>query len=426
MIKNAITVLFIFMTGHLSFLFSQIEIDSTIQIGDTGQLLLLETHSGDQLVGSATSWEEDTLFFLLGMGSNLVFHLSEIKNITALEGLSLHDATDYSKGEFTFISDKGQFRRGQLLMFSNYGVRIRYNNRRRAFLQGSNLLEAKFSEQGLYGAYPNNFRLKLEDGSSFLGHLVGISPGHIDFQPLGRAPTRYSRISVKSIYPKKERRPVTGHQRSLLITPTGFNLQRGEAEFRNINYFINTSYSKGLTNNVSMTFGVFGVEPYVQVKTSKDFGKYLHLSVSGGVTLTGAAGGHASLSLGTPDHFLNMGFMKNRGDFIFGNTDMNAIYFGGSFRIGDRQRLIGEMIHVVEERTFLDFNQYGTNGFGFGYGWFGRRISLTFGLMLAEKTESEFCFVPPSFFIECNTENYSFNTIPVISTSIYFGDMYKK
>ncbi|MEO1257292.1 MAG: hypothetical protein AAFZ15_00790 [Bacteroidota bacterium] len=425
MIKFVTSVLFIVLSGQLSCLFSQIEVDSTLLIGDTTQLVLLQTEKGDQLVGSVTHWTQDSLKFLLNVGSALRFQLSEVKSIDVLEAKRKSVAVDYSKGEFTFISGNNQFRRGQLLIYTRQGVRIRYNRKRHAYIRNSNLLEVTFSEKGLYGEYPNRFRLSLKEGKPIVGRLIGMGPDFIDFQAIGQAPVRYPRSSVTSIFPKKIRRPIIGHQRSLLIAPTGFNLRRGEVEYRNVDYILNNTYSKGLTDNLSVTAGLFGLEPYVQFKVSKDFGKYFHASMGGGVTVSGAVGGHASLSLGTPDYFLNMGYIKGVGDFIFGDTDMDAIHVGGSFRIADRHRLIGEAIHVVERRTLLDFNQYGTNGFGVAYAWFARRVSLTMGLMFAEKTETDICIIPPFTVIECNTENYAYNVFPIISTSIFFGEMYR-
>ena len=217
---------------------------------------------------------------------------------------------------------------------------------------------------------------------------------------------------------------MTGHQRALFLTPTGFNLRKGQSEFRNINYILN-SYSTGFNDHFSGTIGLLGIEPYVQLKTSYDLSQYIHLSVGVGASLAGGLGWQTAASIGIPDHYLNLGYMRNKGETSFSETDMNAIFFGGSTRIDSRHRFFAEFTHIIEKEDLFETNGYGTNTFALGLGWFGNRFSVNFSLLLAERIFSDFCFNGVTF-IPCNDEAYEYIPIPVISTSIFFEQSAKQ
>ena len=381
-------------------------------------MVTLYTQDGDQLIGGIASWSKDTLTFQLGTGNLLRYHLREVKRIEVSDKPTFDAATDYSRGRFTVLSKDGRIREGELLNMTRQAVRVKYMRNRRAYIRTDNLEEIVFDPNPRYQVMENSFRLSLQGEGKINGQLLEVNSEYVHFRPEGNDPVKIQRSDVLSIYKKKGPRPVMGHQRALLLTPTGFNLRKGESEFRNIDYIVN-SFTSGFSDHVSGTVGLFGIEPYFQLKANHDFNHLLHVSIGGGITLAGAVGWHTSVSIGTPDQFINLGYMKGIGELTFSDTDMNAFFVGGSYRVGNRQRIIGEFTHIVEKRNLFDANAYGTNTFAFAYGWFGKRVSLNLGLMLTESIEN-FCFgtFGP---VPCDDETYYFIPIPVISTSIYFG-----
>ena len=406
---------FILLSIHLT---SQVTIEGVLRLGDTSQVLGLETQNGDHFIGSISSWLKDTLTFQLGTDDLIRFHLEDVKKIEVLNKPFYNAHTDYTHGQFTILSKDGIVREGQLISMNQQGIRVKYMGNRRIYIRRSNLEEVVFDPYADYPNFENNYKLNLTRGGKIIGHLLHVDEEFIHFQPESGGLVNLPRSDVSSIYQRKGYRSVTGHQRALLLTPTGFNLRKGESEFRNIDYIVN-SFSTGFNDHISGTVGLFGIEPYFQLKASYDFNPLLHVSIGGGVTLAGAGGWQAAASIGTPDQFINLGFMQSKGELTFEDTDMDAFFVGGSYRIGNRQRIIGEFTHLVERRTLFDANGFGTNTFAFAYGWFGRRVSLNLGLMLTESIEN-FCFgtFGP---VPCDNEIYYFIPIPIISTSIFFG-----
>ena len=413
-----ITVLFTFLFLP-AILFSQITIDGSLRLGDSTQILLLQTRNGDQLVGTITSWDADSLSFKLTSGDTLGYGLGDLVKIKVYGKPLYEQITDFNNGLFNIRSDDGKERNGYIIKMGRKSVRIKYGRKRRAYIATQGLQEAAFDPTSQDPRFENSYMLRLKDEGTSKGRLVHIDREFIHFQPKGSKAVKYPRSKILLLDQRNGYRPMIGHQRTLLLTPTGFNLRKGESEFRNIDYFLN-SFSTGFTDNLSGTIGLLGIEPYLQLKVSHDFGRLLHFSAGGGVALGGATGWQAAASLGTPDLYLNMGFMQSKGETTINSTDMHAVFFGGSMRVGDHQRLLCEFTMLTEKRELLDANGAGTNTFAVAYGWYGKRFSLNVGLMRTEYVDKTSCFGSFGIF-PCNEEVFRHVVVPIISTSVYFG-----
>ena len=163
--------------------------------------------------------------------------------------------------------------------------------------------------------YPNSYQLHLNNKDKLYGHLLYVDKENVVFKQEGGSILEFPLSTVRSLRQGNNYRSMNGRMRTLLLTPTGFNLQKGVGEYRNIDYIFN-SFSKGFTDNVSGTVGLLGIEPYFHLKVSHDFSPMLHVSAGGGISLLGTAGWHVAASLGTPDYFLNIGFMQNKGNCL--------------------------------------------------------------------------------------------------------------
>lgn len=407
---------------------AQIKINGTLLLGDTTQQHILNTKNGDKFIGRLSGWTKDSVHFKMKTGNVLHYSSSELNDITVKRRVSQRQIPqgekDLSKGVFSIVTSDEKDREGVLVLYNKHGARLKYNRRRRSFVRAENLYELSFDDYKEGFVYSNYYKMKLKNQDKAFGHLVYMNQDYVLFQPERGNMFQVDRADIYSLVQKKGYREINGHQRALLTTPTGFNLKKGQSEFRNIDYFVN-SFSRGISDNLSGTVGLISVEPYFQLRASYDFGPLLHVSSSLSLALQGAVGFQAAASLGTPDYFLNLGFMKNKGRVVAEETDMDAVFAGGSWRIGRRNRLIAEAIHLIERGTIFDANGYGTNTFSLAYGWFGKRVSMNLGLMMAERIQNDFCFGPLGVF-PCFEEIYDFQVIPVISTSVYFGEIYKK
>jgi hypothetical protein len=415
----AYSILFycLLLPGYFS---AQVTIDGNLKLGDTSQILILQTKKGDQVVGSISSWKNDSLSFQMTTGNLLHLGMTEVEKIKVHEPLFPNNETDLQQGIITFYSEDGKVRKGHVVSMDRQGLRIKYDGKKRAFLSLKKFEKATFDPTVFYPE-DNLYLLRLRNAKDVFGHFVYMDQKSVIFQPLGEKTYNFPRTMVNSMRRKSNERSNIGHQRALLLTPTGFNLSKGQSEFRNIDYFLNT-FSTGFSDHLSGTVGLLGIEPYFQLKASQDVGKYFHFSAGGGISLSGATGWHTAVSIGEPDYYLNLGIMRNKGEMTFADTDMKALFFGASARVGWRQRLFGEFTHIIEREDLFETNGYGTNTFAFGWGQIGKRVSLNLALMMTERVYSDFCFGGFTFG-PCNDEHYDFFAIPIISTSIFFGKM---
>ncbi len=173
-----------------------------------------------------------------------------------------------------------------------------------------------------------------------------------------------------------------------MFVQTGFGMKPGEKEFRNIMVGLNI-ISFGLTNNISVSTGLISIVPYGDIKFSKSFGKYLHTSVGAYGVLPFAVGVHSSVSIGTPDYFVNIGYNKNyENENSYSYSDFESFNVGASIRLGLRSRLFAEY-NILTAPHEMDDNQYYDlywltgylNPVTWGYGWYNQRFRFEIGVL---------------------------------------------
>ncbi len=203
--------------------------------------------------------------------------------------------------------------------------------------------------------------------------------------------------AVKKYELKPQYQPFSGHGRSLMFVPTGFGMAPSETEYRNIALGINI-FAFGITEHLSAGVGMVSILPYGDLKWSQDFGKYVHWSVGGYVFVPFSVGYHTSLSLGTPDYFLNLNYLRNFDIKPFDSySDFESFSFGASIRAGRRSRIFAEyniMVAPKDEEGFGYESFYSTgygNYFSWGYGWYKRRLRFETGIMGIGPFET-YCF----------------------------------
>ena len=95
-------------------LFSQIRVEGVLLLGDTSQVLMMQTKNGDQFVGSVHSWSKDSILFNMMTGDLLRFGTGEVEKIIVQKGETSYTGEDLSWGVFTIVSDDGRVREGQI------------------------------------------------------------------------------------------------------------------------------------------------------------------------------------------------------------------------------------------------------------------------------------------------------------------------
>ncbi len=186
--------------------------------------------------------------------------------------------------------------------------------------------------------------------------------------------------------------PIPMHgQEKLFVSPSGFLLEQGKWQYSNYFLFYNT-IDYGVSEHVNLGGGLFTVFSTNLLSFRAKFGaslsKNLHVAAGGQLIgyLANYGGssinlaGFGTASLGTPERFLNAGLA-----FGINNVDdirYSIFNFGGSFRIGRKWRLFGEINNMREtwDSEFFDDGNETYWFFIFGASWFNQKHRLDFGL----------------------------------------------
>lgn len=403
----------------LSFLFcfslsvsSQVKISGKIAIGDTAQVHVLHTVSGDRLLGRVAAWKGDSLIFLQNGRNEAGYRLEQIAQISVWEGNPLPAEQEL------FILEKRDGKTYSGYLVSMGKTMLKFKSREEGIIRiKPEEVEAMYPE-ALSGKawknFANDYRFTDEKGKKTEGKITGISDGKLHFETRNGKTSTSSLQAVRMLRFLKSHQPMFGYRRSSMFAPTGFNLLKNQVEFRNIGYFFHNSIGYGLSDNLSLTGGMYGLLPVLGAKASYSIGQFVHLS-SGAFAVAGISfGAHASVSLGTPDYFFNACYVRNT-DYPF-NSDLNftAVSYGVSVRTGRRSRFFGEYIYLNENMDEFGGFSATPNGrkntFTWGVSFFGKKTRLEVGMML--HGPPGFCFPEPC------TESY--RVLPVVSGGATF------
>jgi hypothetical protein len=394
-------------------LFSQVKIIGSFAIGDTAQTHVLHSKRSDRFVGRVMAWSADSLVFLTDGGIRLTYPLSE------LSGVEVSDSQYFSENAvevFVLRTTDGRVFQGFPKLISKEKIIFKAGKKSTVHLKPEEVASIELEETFDQNASPfnNDYRLIGDKSGRVESQLVRHADGQLFYQTHTGGTKSLWVKQVRKFGHLKTRQPFLGNGRSLMVTPTGFNLKKGQMEFRNIEYGINT-FAYGTSDHFSIGGGLVAFIPYIDAKLAQDFGKYVHLSAGGFVSpLT--FGWHSSLSLGTSDYFINLAYLKllEVEAFDTGFT-FEGSSFGASVRTGRRSRLFGEFLFLTEQVDpefggFYNFYNKGYgNAFTLGYGYFDGSVHFEAGIVTLGPYDP-FCFPCNSYYVP----------IPLISFGVNF------
>lgn len=382
-LKPALILLFAFQLNCM--LIAQVTVLGKLSIGNNKQLQLLTTQRGDQLQGWVNAWTTDSIVFLTTSKIRVSFPVADVNSIETKENgqvgalgteifmLKTTDGRVYH-GYPTKITDK-------LIAFdATSGGLLR--------LRPSDVVSMEPEIVTLISNrnYINEYRYNGETGFLPSGKLLGLKGGNI----IHRLPDgKVIESSVETLRKYKLREPFQpnrGYGRSLMYVQTGFGMKRGEKEYRSIMAGLNI-FSFGISDNFSIASGLIGFVPYADFKVSQSFGKYLHASAGVYGVLPFSVGVHTTLSIGTPDYFINIGYLNNfENEQLYFYNDFESFNLGASIRTGRRARLFAEY-NILASPVSSDGDNYDVfwetgfgNAFTWGYGWYNPRFRFETGI----------------------------------------------
>jgi hypothetical protein len=401
-----------------SLLFAQVTVLGKLSIGDNKQLQILTTNRGDQLHGWVNAWTADSIVFFTTSSLRVAFTITDVNSIEAVESGQVG-----TRGTEIFVlrTTDGKVYHGYPSKISSKVVAFDAANAGYLRLRPRNIVSMEPETVTLIST--RNYVNEYKDNGKFRhlgpGKLLGLKDGYISHRfPDGEV--LESPVSgLKKYRIRQQHQPNRGYGRSLMYVQTGFGMKRGEKEFRSIMFGINI-LSFGITDNVSLATGLIGLIPYADLKYSHSFGKYLHASAGVYGVLPFSLGVHASLSIGTPDYFLNFGYLNNiENESIYSYSDFESFNLGASMRVGRRSRCFAEY-NILTSPVANDGDGYDIfwdrgfgNAFTWGYGWYNPRFRFETGITQTGPYR-RYCF--SSF---CDTKYYHV-PIPFIAMAVTF------
>ncbi|GEM_PF-4612140 len=394
----ALTILFICP------LWAQVRVLGSLAIGDTTKFHLLKTTREDRFIGTVLFWSADSLVFLTNAKVRIAFPPSEVRSIEVAENqqaghigaeIFVLETTD-GKSYFGYV--KGMDSNRIIFAAGNAGT-IRLWAENVVSIEPTSTMTMVMKEP-----FVNEYCLKSVKGKKVVGEMMGYSGGQVEFKDERGRVVREPLKNLRKYSLNPQYTPYTAHSRALLFLPTGFGMAKGDREFRNIVVGIN-NFAYGITDQLSLGAGLVSFLPYVDLKFSQPIGKYVHWSIGGYAFVPFSFGYHSSVSIGTPDYFLNISYLRNRENKgLYTDSDFESFGVGASLRSGRRSRLFAEYNILVAPSGRFGYGLFYETGFGnsfsWGYGWFNRKLRLETGIMATGPFYSYFCTGPdcPSYY----------------------------
>lgn len=377
--------------------FGQVTVLGKFLVGDTSKLHLLKTENDHQFIGTVTAWTSDSVLFQTTSGIDISFSAYAIQSIEVTEETA--NLTTQISTVFVLETIDGKRYYGHPESIAKYRIIFNAGSAGTLRLKPEDVRSIT-QESALFfdrNSFENDYLLKNNKGKRSLGELRSYQDGHIYHMDQRGNETRYSVKALKKFELKKSRLPVLGHSRSLMFMPTGFGMNKSEREYRNVALGLNF-FAIGLSKHSSIGTGFISFLPYGDYKFAVSLSDKLHWSIGGYTVIPLAYGFHTSLSIGTPDYFLNLGFLKNKEfNALDSESDFENVSLGTSVRIGNRTRLVAEYniitTSVSEFGSNYDlFYEKGFfNAFTWCYGYFTKRFRVEAGFIGMGPIET-FCF----------------------------------
>ncbi|MCC6723635.1 MAG: hypothetical protein IT258_03940, partial [Saprospiraceae bacterium] len=366
------------------FLNAQVTVLGKLSIGDSSHLQLLTTQRGDQFRGWIEAWDRDSITLLTASNERVSFATASVSTLTELieneaESLATEIFEIKTKDGFIYHGYPTKINSHIMVFNASKVGNFRLKPSEIAYMKPETV--TLVSERPYLNEYSYRGKVKrVKDGQ-----LVGLANGKI----IHKIPSGQSyELDIEKIQKYKikyQSLPYRGYGRSLMFVQTGFGMKAGHKEFRSIMLGLNIA-SYGFTDRLSGAVGLYSIIPYFDLKYSYSFGKYIHASAGAYAFLPFSTGVHSAISIGTPEYFLNLGYLRN---FEFKSFDIDdnfhSFNFGASIRAGRRSRVFAEYNLMVAPKndygdgyeSFYD-RGYG-NTFTWGYGWHNPRSRFELG-----------------------------------------------
>jgi hypothetical protein len=381
-----ITLAFFLIAVFQNLLFGQISILGSLVMGDTAQVHFLTTDRNDEFVGTALSWNADSLVFITKSNVRLAFNVAEVNSIEVRNG---SEADIVSTKIFVLKTKDGK---------TFYGYPTRIHPDRISFLTGGtgvkrfnpkqvvSITQTSTMNLILQEPFRNLYTLKAYTRSKEYGELISFDDNEVAIlnEKGARITSPLDKIQKFELTPTHA--PFKGYGRSLMYLQTGFGMEAGTREYRNIMLGINI-VSIGVTDHFSMGLGLVSILPYADFKFSNNIGEYVHYSAGAYAFVPFSTGIHGAVSIGTPDYFLNLSYLRNFDvPSLDTDSEFESFGFGASLRIGPRSRFFAEynIMPAPASNMYSGYESFYEKGYGnaftWGYGWFKRRFRLETGI----------------------------------------------
>ncbi len=393
------------------FVFAQVTIKGEMRLGDTTQVHILNTKSGDRLIGRVIGFDNEEVVFLFKNQSKLVFPLSEILSIEAkadqpLPSPAQQTRFDTLQGQSGFLyllsRSDGRKTSGRITRCDNRNLKVAQNKGPGLLISWRDLDSIELISPPInHGdVKPQELHLlKTVRGDQFAGQLLSYGSGAFQFMLENGVVLSFSPQDVSSI--RLEARQVgieeAGQKEfestaadKLFINHTAFMPKRTEIYYRNLMVFYN-SIDYGITDQISVGASLMPIVAIniaaLKVKAGFELGEYVNLGIAGqayglSLLLEDAAGvvlGMGTLTFGIRDRHLNIGIgrgygINSGGDLELDSNAFTSFNLGGSFRTGKKSRLFAEHVRILEQISYSVI----------GASFFNQRNRLDFGISLLQ------------------------------------------
>lgn len=203
--------------------------------------------------------------------------------------------------------------------------------------------------------------LVLKNENVFVGKLIRYDSNEVVFKMNTGDTLVYKTDEVEKV--KISPSTTTPISERLVVSPTGFALEKGENEYRNVMFLYN-SYHRGVTKNLTIGGGIMPLFisylGWVDAKFSFELSKNLHIGTggmfgggyvidfsedegSGGWNKYGFTGGFGAITIGSREKFINLSVSKIIVNEAGQPDNSPWLYsLGGSYKFGKDNRIFVE------------------------------------------------------------------------------------
>lgn len=422
----------LFMAWLPSQIFSQIQVEGNLQLGDTSQVHTLFTTSGDRMVGRVTAFDNMTVSFELKNKTQLLFRHEEISKIVVqqvgekpsdieyLDTKSVKKSADIFAYQVSLINGKSYT--GEVIRFSKTQIKMLCPDCP-SRLGTTNIKEIILTSQPIHQMpqSPSSLHvLKTSRGDRFVGQLLQYVPGNNLLFLLENGDTlsvmeqkmQYGQLvliepPMTATEPKVDLPIEMNGQEKLMFGGTGFTVPKGQAEFRSTIVFFH-SMDIGLTDFFSLGAGASTFTPFLgfsfRAKLGFNIGKYIHIGAGGMVVAIhdenndfsddsnsweSVAVANGALTIGTRERYVNFGIMRGNETLVdpFDNESPDGGFtgftIGGAYRINNHFRFFAEHFQLNwKDPETPDFSSI-------GFSFFTLKHRLDFGISIIQYDEAD-------------------------------------